>query len=192
MESDFDDELWELVPDEPGPPAPHLAAFVRALGTAERALDLGCGDGRLTRELRANDLVAADVSLVALKRARKRLEHATLVLLDPAAPLPFDDSSFDLALCAETLEHVRDTQRFLSELRRVLAPGGRLAITTPAFGRRTALTILRRGFEHVFDPLSPHLRFFTASSLVQLLDLMGFETVSVGRAEGTLLVVAER
>ena len=192
MGADYDDELWELVPDDAGPPPRHLVEFVRALGPVDRALDLGCGDGRLTAELRAGDLAAADVSLVALKRARQRLGHATLVLLDPVAPLPFDDSSFDLALCAETLEHVRDVQRMLSELRRVLAPGGRLALTTPAHGRRTGLTILRRGFEHVFDPLSPHLRFFTERSLLQLLDLMGFETLSLGRGEGTLMAVARR
>ena len=46
--SRYDDELWELVPEDPGPPAPQLAAFVRSLGRVERALDLGCGDGRLT------------------------------------------------------------------------------------------------------------------------------------------------
>ena len=52
--------------------------------------------------------------------------------LEPDAPLPLGDSVFDLVLCAETIEHVRDVQLLLSEARRVLRPGGALAVTTPA------------------------------------------------------------
>ena len=71
MASRFDDELWELVPAEPGPPPPHLVEFVRGLGPAGRVLDLGCGDGRLSAELDAAELTAADVSRVALDRAAR-------------------------------------------------------------------------------------------------------------------------
>ncbi len=48
------------------------------------------------------------------------------------------------------------------------------------------------GFERVFDPLSPHLRFFTARSLARLLDAMGFDVVSVRTRAGTLLALATR
>ena len=187
----YQDELWELVPEDPGPPPAHLVDFVRGLGAADRVLDLGCGDGRLTVELDARELTAADISLVALKRARTRLD-ATLVLMEPETALPFEDSAFDLVLCAETLEHVHDTQGVLSELRRVLAPGGRLAITTPAHGRRTGLSVLLYGFERCFDPLSPHLRFYSKASLLHVLDVMGFETGELRTAEGTLMAIAER
>jgi SAM-dependent methyltransferase len=190
--SRYDDDLWRLVPQEPGPPADHLARFVRSLGTAERALDVGCGDGRLTAELRAQHVTGADVSSVALERARARLPGATLVEIEEGAPFPFADSSFDLALCAETIEHVRDVQLLLSELRRVLEPRGRLAITTPAHGRLTGIDVFMRGFERRFDPLSPHLRFFSRRSLARLLDELGFEVRSLRRERGTLLAVAMR
>ncbi len=192
MAADYDDELWELVPADPGAPPEHLTRFVRGLGPVVRALDYGCGDGRLTLELEAADLTVADVSLVALKRARKRLGSATLVLLEPGGQLPFDDSAFDLVLCAETIEHVQDTQRLLSEFRRVLTPGGTLAVTTPAHGRRTGLKVLARGVEHCFDPLSPHLRFYSRASLVHVLDVMGFEPRTVRTVKGTLLALADR
>ena len=170
------------MPEEPGPPPETLREFVRSLGRAGRALDLGCGDGRLSAELDATELTAADVSATALERARRRLPGACIVELEPDAPLPFDDGTFDLVLCAETIEHVRDVQLLLSEVRRVLRPGGVFAVTTPAnlpLGRRP-------------NPLSPHLRFFTRRSLGRLLRELGFEVESLRRRSGTLLARATR
>ncbi|MDX6666649.1 MAG: hypothetical protein QOK04_29, partial [Solirubrobacteraceae bacterium] len=184
----FDDELWELVPEEPGPPPAHLVSFVAALPEAEHVLDLGCGDGRLSTSLRAGALTAADVSPVALRRAARRLPDAELALVGVDEPLPFVDNEFELVLCAETIEHVRDVQLFLSEIRRVLRPGGGLALTTPAWSRWR----LVRGFERELDPLSPHLRFFTQRSLGRLLDAMGFQVDSMRRRNGTLHVRATR
>ena len=181
------------MPDEAGPPSPVLAAFVRGLGERGDALDLGCGDGRLTAELRARSLVGADASSVALERARRRLgSDARLVLVEPDEPLPLDDNSFDLVLCAETLEHVRDVQLLVSEVRRVLRPRGVVAVTTPAYTRWSALRLLVRGWESEFEPLSPHLRFFTARSLRRLLGEMGFDVGSLETRAGTLLALAAR
>jgi SAM-dependent methyltransferase len=155
-------------------------------------LDLGGGDGRLAALLDAGELVVADVSPVALERAARRLPEARTVELDPDAPLPLGDGEFDLVLLADALEHVRDVQLLLSEARRVLCPGGRLAVATPAHGRATALRLLLRGFEFGFDPLSPHLRFLTRRSLRRLLDALGFEVESLRRAGGDLVAVARR
>ena len=194
MASAYDDELWRLVPDERVHAPTHLRRFVRDLGPAGHALDLGCGDGRLAVELAAERLVAADVSAVALARAETRLvgRPADFVELEPDAPLPLHDSAFDLVLCAETLEHVRDIQLMLSEARRVLRPGGRLAVATPAHWRLTGLDVLARGFEARFDPLSPHLRYFTRRSLRRLLAGMGFRVEELRRRQGSLLAVARR
>ena len=180
--SRYDDELWELVPEDAGPPPEHLSEFVRSLDHADRALDIGCGDGRLTADLDADELTGADVSAMALGRARARLPEARLVELEPDATLPFDDGEFDLVLLAETLEHVRDVQLLVSEARRVLRPGGTLAITTPA----------TRPLMRAPHPLSPHLRFFTRSSLARLLDELGFDVRSLERRAGSLLACATR
>jgi SAM-dependent methyltransferase len=182
MGSRYDDELWELLPEDPGPPPPVLAGFVRGLGRVGRALDVGCGDGRLSALLDAGSVTLADVSPVALERARRRLPGARVVEIDPDATLPLGDGAFDLVLCAETIEHVRDVQLLLSEIRRVLVPGGRLALTTPA-----TAPLMRPP-----DPLSPHLRAFTRRSLRRLLVQLGFEPVSLRRRSGTLLALASR
>ena len=182
MTSRYDDELWELVPGEPGSPPAHLQEFVRSLGRVGRALDVGCGDGRLTAHLAAGELTGADVSAVALGRARARLPDTRLVELEPDAPLPLGDGEFDLVLLAETLEHVRDVQLLLSEARRVLCPGGTLAVTTPATG-----PLMRPP-----NPLSPHLHFLTRRSLSRLLGELGFDVRSLERRAGSLLARATR
>ena len=74
----------------------------------------------------------------------------------------------------------------------MLRPGGRLALTTPAHGRATALPIAVEGFERRFDPLSPHLRFLTRRSLRALFDGSGFDVRSLRRRRGTLFAVATR
>jgi SAM-dependent methyltransferase len=114
------------------------------------------------------------------------------VELEPDAPLPLGDGEVDLVLCADTIEHARDVQLLLSEARRVLRPGGRLAVSTPAHGRLTALRLLVVGFESAFDPLSPHLRFLTARSLRRLLGELGFEVESLRSRGRDLLALARR
>src|SRR4051812_17345888 len=182
----YDDELWELVPADPGAPPAHILDFVRGLGHAGDVLDLGVGDGRVTAHVDAARLVGADTSQVALDRARPRLGEAELVRVDAEEPLPFEDTSFDLVTCIETMEHIRDVQMTLSEIRRVLRPGGRLAMTTPASGR---LRVLLHGVE---PPLSPHLHAFTKRSLRETIESMGFTVASLRSRRGTLLAVAQR
>ena len=181
MASRYDDELWELVPEDRVPPA-DLRAWIGSLEPARHALDLGCGDGAVSAAIPAGKMTLADVSTFALARARARLPEADAVELEPDAPLPFADGAFDLVVCTETLEHVRDVQLFLSEVRRVLEPGGRVAISTPA----------HRGLIAAPDPFSPHLRFLTKRSLRGLLDRMGFDVRVLTRRGGGLFTVASR
>ncbi len=181
MPSRYDDELWQLVPAQRRPPSA-IGEWLQSLEPGRHALDLGCGDGALSAAVPAGRLTVADVSRVALDRARARLPHADAVELTPDAPLPFADGSFELVVCTETVEHVRDVQLLLSEVRRVLEPGGRLAVTTPAHW-----PIMR-----VPDPLSPHLRYFTRRSLATLLGEMGFDVRLLERRAGGLFALASR
>ena len=90
------------------------------------------------------------------------------------------------------LEHVADTQRLVSELRRVLAPRGRLAIAVPYNGwLRTALRG-PRAFDRAHDPLEPVLRFYTKRTLAGLLAQFSFEQVELSRSGDALCASARR
>ncbi len=96
-----------------------------------RVLDAGCGAGPLAEALRERGALVTgiDSSAEMLALARGRLgQDADLRRVDLAGPLPFPDASFDDVVACLVLHYLRDWTRPLAELRRVLAPGGRLIV----------------------------------------------------------------
>ena len=97
-----------------------------------RILDIGCGTGAVAVDFGLHGwLCACDRSSDALAFARSR--GVRNVVGSDAASLPFADASFDLVLAFDVIEHVEDDRAMLAELRRVLRPGGAIAIHVPAW-----------------------------------------------------------
>ena len=137
-------------------------------GGPPEALHLECaaGVGSLTLELarRGRRVVAADRSLRSLavlhaRAARAGLRSRVIPVAADITALPFPDGTFPSATTAETLEHVPDDARAVSELARVLCPGGRLAGTVPADPRQWS----------AWDDWAGHLRRYTREDLGRLL-----------------------
>jgi SAM-dependent methyltransferase len=126
-----------------------------------------------------------EVAEAALDRARARHPGLDFRLVPIDGELPLEDGAFDLAWASEVIEHVADTARWLSEVRRVLAPSGRLLVTTPSHGR---LRIALGGVERFSEPLGDHLHLYTRGSLRSLLDEFGFAEVRVRAVEGPPLL----
>lgn len=158
------------------------------LDRAPRVLDVGCGEGHFAGALaRAGaKVLAIDVAAEPLRRALDRHPDLDVRLVEPEAPLPLEDSSFDMVWAGETIEHMADTSHGLSELRRVLRSGGMLAISTPDHGLllRLWLAMNAGAFKARFDPRGDHLRFYTRGALAGLLADFGFEEVAVRGAGG--------
>ena len=94
-----------------------------------RTLDLGCGEGRLSRDLkvRGHDVVGVDRS-PAMLAAGRELDPEIETHLADAASLPFEDASFDVAVAFMSLQDIDDYEGAIREAARVLEPGGRLCI----------------------------------------------------------------
>ena len=121
----------------------------------------------------------------ALERARARHPELDFRLVPIDGPLPLEDGSFDLVWTSEVIEHVADTGQWLSEVRRVLAPGGRLLVTTPSHG---SLRVAVGGVERFSDPLGDHLHLYTRRSLRTLLEEFGLREVRVRAVAGPPLL----
>jgi SAM-dependent methyltransferase len=152
----------------------HIATyrFAEQFTMGKRVLDFGCGSGygsaqiaRTAAHVTAVDVAEDAVGYARAEFARDNLEFRTI---DPDAPLPFDDAAFDTVLSFQVFEHVPDPGRYLSEIRRVLAPNGRMVLVTPdrstrllplqrpwnrwhlhEYGKRELASTIARHFEHV-------------------------------------------
>jgi len=94
------------------------------------ALDVGCGTGYHLRWLaeRGFDTVGLDASAEMLAHARRTAPRAKVLCGDVDA-LPFSNGSFDLVFCIEVIRYLRDASTCLSEIARVLRPGGACVLT---------------------------------------------------------------
>jgi ubiquinone/menaquinone biosynthesis C-methylase UbiE len=108
------------------------AEIEKVIGRMEHALDVACGTGQSSRALAslANSVIGIDSSeeMLALAQAHPRVRFQ----LGAAEQLPFSDMNFDLVVTALAF-HWFDQAAFLQEVKRVLAPGGYLAIYNDGF-----------------------------------------------------------
>jgi SAM-dependent methyltransferase len=105
-----------------------LLAFV-GRGQGE-ALDVGCGEGRVSRELKACGYrVTASDPVRELVNAAKEAQSADDYAITSGADLPFEDARFDLVMAYNVLMDVQDVSAILKEIRRVLRPEGMLVIS---------------------------------------------------------------
>jgi SAM-dependent methyltransferase len=166
------------------------AFFELVPATAGDTLEVGCGEGRVTRDLatRGHRVTALDASPTLLAAAAERDPGGEYVL-GPAEALPFADATFGLVVAYNVLMDVADMPAAVAEAGRVLVPGGAFCacVTHPfadagtwaddAFtvegsylgARRFAEEIERDGLTMTFDgtayPLEDYARALTAAGL---------------------------
>jgi ubiquinone/menaquinone biosynthesis C-methylase UbiE len=107
--------------------APMLARVRR--GGFSNALDVGCGEGRFCRMLQAEGIETVGIDPVdALLDQARRYDAAGDYRPERAEALPFDDAAFDLVVSYLTLIDILDAEAAITEMVRVLRPGGTLLI----------------------------------------------------------------
>jgi len=198
--SELAEAIWEQMPPEAVPErfAERRDWLLAHVSGGAKVLDVGCGAGEFATELREAGAVpiCVDVAREPLRRAAQRDPALDLRLWPAGEPLPVEDAWADVAWAGEVLEHVVDLAPWLSEVRRVLRPGGELLLSTPHHGpgRMLALALSRRRFAEHFEPRGDHVRFFSPATLRELLDDLGFEVLELRPAlrRSTILAVARR
>jgi SAM-dependent methyltransferase len=174
-----------------------LTADFDQLGVVEgdRVLDLGCGFGRHAFEAarRRTQVVALDAGADEVAQVRAVLGgmadsgeisteqvRAGGVRADALA-LPFGEGTFDRIVASEVLEHIPNDGRALSELARVLRPGGTMAVTVPRCGPEVVNWLLSDAYHAVEGG---HIRIYRRSELVRRVSSTGLRPTGRHHAHG--------
>ena len=159
------------------------AKLLALVGEGKRVLDIGCSSGYLARPLvqRGCTLVGIEQDPIAAEQAR---EVCAEVLVGDAEEmeLAFEPASFDVLLCGDLVEHLRDPQRFLSRIRPFLRPDGRLVLTTPNvanWANRLGLLVGRWRYTDRGILDRTHLHLFTRATLVETLECAGYRVAEL-------------
>lgn len=139
------------------------ANIARDARDGRRILDVGCGTGTMLAELRRfGDVHGVDTEPAAVEFCHRQGE--TQVELASGGEIPHPDASFDLVTLLDVIEHVDDDQTLLAEARRLLAPGGSILITVPAYTWMWGEQ----------DEIAHHRRRYTRPQLIDSLQRAGF------------------
>ena len=162
------------------------------VGAGDHLLDMGCGGGRhaFAALRRGARVVAFDADLGELKQVRDMVAGMGdagevpssgfgLALQGDALALPFADGSFDRIIAAEVLEHIPDDAGAVSELARVLAPGGRIAVSVPTRFPEQVNWLLDSDYH---DTPGGHVRIYRQRELEQRLAAVGLILRGSGHA----------
>lgn len=122
--------------------ASHARFLLPHLQAGQRLLDCGCGPGAITVELAAlihpGEAIGIDLAASQVRAARQLASSNATVNVQfevaDAYALPFEAGSFDVVYAQSLLMHLRTPARAIAEMRRVLRPGGLLAVRDPDYG----------------------------------------------------------
>ena len=151
-----------------------------------RVLDLGCSGGQLSARVRALGHHVTGVDVLELPEIHHRVDRFIQADLDQGLPPEVAEGGpYDIVLAADVLEHVREPERLLDEIRGQLVAHGSLIASVPNFGHwytrgRTLLGMFDYDQRGILD--RGHVRFFTRRGILRRLRAAKF---SVVRLEAT-------
>jgi glycosyltransferase involved in cell wall biosynthesis len=147
-----------------------------------RVLDLGCSDGSIAARLQAlgHEVVGVDIEEHPGVHQKVNVFHRAN--LDKGLPDSLG-APFDVVLCADVIEHVRDPESLLIDIKSVLASSGNVVVSIPNFGHwyprtKTALGMFDYDSRGILD--STHMRFFTRRSFERMVRRSGFTPRRIG------------
>jgi SAM-dependent methyltransferase len=179
--------------------------LTRIPNDAKSVLEFGCGEAPLGAALKARQkcrVVGIEIDPRAAAIARKRIDD--VYCGDAREIIALMREQFDWIIGGDIVEHLDEPWSFLSELRRVSAPGGHLLLSIPNIAHAALVNDLLQGrFDYVYMGLTcvGHLRFFTRKTIEDMLSIAGWTIIDVapqqtvitrGREELLAMLAASR
>lgn len=159
----------------------------------KKVLDAGCGEGftldKLRKEKIGLEFVGVDNSAIAINLGKK-LFPSFILKVDDIYNLSFDDSSQDLVLCTEVLEHLKEPERAINELIRVSKKYVVLSVPNePFFSFRNLL----KG-KHIkrLGNTPGHINWWTSSTFEKLVKKLGLKIIKIEHPFPFTLVLTEK
>lgn len=150
---------------------------------AKSVLEFGCGEAPLGAALKARQrcrVVGIELDPRAAAIARKRIDD--VYCGDAREIVGVMREQFDWIIGGDIVEHLDEPWSFLSDLRRVSAPGGKLLLSIPNVANASVVADLLHGrFDYVYMGLTcvGHLRFFTRRTIEEMLTIAGWSIVEI-------------
>jgi 2-polyprenyl-3-methyl-5-hydroxy-6-metoxy-1,4-benzoquinol methylase len=159
------------------------ARLLDLVGADKRVLDVGCSSGYLARPLveRGCTVVGIESDPEAAEAARAVCEDVLVGDVEVMA-LPFENGSFDVILCGDLIEHLREPEQFLARMRPYLRDRGRLVLSTPNVANwAMRLSLLAGSWRYTERGIldRTHLHLFTRKTLVETLSRAGYGIVEL-------------
>ena len=159
----------------------------RDCGRPLSVLDIGCWDGETTaayREVLGGDAAGLEVYPEQADRARARGIEVVDADLEMAR-LPWADAHFDVVVANQVFEHLKNVWLPMSEIARVLKPGGHLVFSVPNLASLHNRVMLAAGYQpSSIRTFGPHVRGFTYRQAREFVEFAGFYRITRARGVG--------
>lgn len=152
--------------------------LVEAAGSGNRILEVGCSSGYLSERLVANGNTVVGIEYDA-EAAREAEAHCERVLVGDIETMELPEGPFDVILCGDVIEHLRDPQAALARLRPL---GRKLVVSTPNVANwAIRLSLLAGRWQYADRGIldRTHTRLFTRRSLVETIEAAGWHVEQV-------------
>ena len=122
-----------------GPSSRHrdriIIELIKKWGLKGNVIDIGCGYGNLLQKMKYlclfKTISGLDIFKVAIEKAKEKVPDGRFFIADITNPFSLPRSLFDVAICSDILEHIKEDHLALFNVNRLLRPGGHIIVTVP-------------------------------------------------------------
>ena len=158
--------------------------IIQLVGSNKKVLDVGCATGQLAKRLveKGCEVVGIEIDNESAQFARRYCRDVIVGDVEILKDLPYPEGYFDVIIFADVLEHLKDPQAVLTNLKRYLKKDGYILCSIPNVAHiYVRLNLLFGKWEYrdlgILD--KTHLRFFTKKTAIELVERAGYKIAEI-------------